>query len=176
MKRVTVYTDGACEGNPGPGGWAAILEYGAITKEISGGALATTNNRMEMQAALEALQLLKQSCAVDLYTDSEYLRDGITKWIKGWKAKGWKKQIKNAELWRALDAARERHTVNWHWVRGHAGNPRNERCDVLATTEAKKFKTTHSAAERAAALDEFLAQGAQALNPRASPVEDSALL
>jgi len=176
MKQVTIYTDGACEGNPGPGGWGAILEYGAVTKEISGGALATTNNRMEMQAALEALQRLKQRCTVDLYTDSEYLRDGITKWIKGWKAKGWKKQIKNMDLWRALDAARERHTVNWHWVRGHAGNPRNERCDVLATTEAKKFKTTHSSAERVAALHEFQAQREQALNPPAPAAEDSALL
>jgi len=168
VKKITIHTDGACEGNPGPGGWAAILEYGAVVKELSGGVLATTNNRMEMQAALEALQRLKEPCEVDLHTDSEYLRDGITKWIRSWKAKGWKKPIKNVDLWRALDAARERHTVRWHWVRGHAGHPRNERCDILATTEAKKFKVTHSREQRSAALAAFLAERAQAI-PTADP-------
>lgn len=176
MKRVTIYTDGACEGNPGPGGWAAILEYAGTVKELSGGALATTNNRMEMQAALEALQRLKQPCEVELYTDSEYLRDGITKWIKAWKARGWRRKIRNTDLWRALDAAAERHATSWHWVRGHAGNPRNERCDLLATNEAKKFKTTHSAEERAAALEKFLAARAEPPNPFSSAPRDPALL
>ena len=171
VKKVTIYTDGACEGNPGPGGWAAVLEFGTVTREFSGGAIATTNNRMEMQAALEALQRLKEGCEVGLYTDSEYLREGITKWIKAWKAKGWKKKVKNADLWQALDAATQRHVITWHWVKGHAGNPGNERCDVLATTEAKKFKTSHSSRERAAALDEFLARREQSVAPTAEQAE-----
>jgi ribonuclease HI len=160
VKKVLIHTDGACEGNPGPGGWAAILEFGGAVREISGGTLATTNNRMEMQAALEALLGLKEPCEVDLYTDSEYLRDGITKWIKSWKAKGWKKPIKNIDLWKALDAARDRHTVRWHWVRGHAGHPKNERCDVLATTQARHYRSTHTKAERTAAMDRFLVERA----------------
>ncbi|MEI8341893.1 MAG: ribonuclease HI [Verrucomicrobiota bacterium] len=176
MKRVTIYTDGACEGNPGPGGWAAVLEFGAASRELCGGSIATTNNRMEMQAALEALLCLKEGCEVDLYTDSEYLREGITKWIKAWKAKGWKKKVKNADLWKALDEATRRHSVTWHWVKGHAGNPGNERCDVLATTEAKKFKTTHSSGERAAALDEFLARRTLEMNPVIVPPGDPVLL
>ena len=177
MKKVTIYTDGACEGNPGPGGWAAILEYNGVTKEFSGGVIATTNNRMEMQAALEALQRLKEGCEVELHTDSEYLRDGITKWIKAWKARGWRKKVKNADLWKALDAATERHQIAWHWVRGHAGNPRNERCDVLATTEAKKFKTTHSSEQRAAALEQFLEQMKQLPSPPpAAPRQEATLL
>ena len=165
MKKVTIYTDGACEGNPGPGGWAAILEYNGAIKEFSGGVIATTNNRMEIQAAIEGLQRLKEGCEVELYTDSEYLREGITKWIKTWKAKRWKRKIKNADLWKTLDATTERHGINWHWVRGHAGDPRNERCDALATTEAKKFTTTHSHQERAAALEEFRTQMKQMLHP-----------
>jgi len=175
LKRVTIYTDGACEGNPGPGGWAAILEFGGVIREFSGGAIATTNNRMEMQAALEALQRLKEGCEVELYTDSEYLREGITQWIKAWKAKGWKKKVKNADLWRALDAATERHTVTWHWVKGHAGNPGNERCDVLATNEAKKFKTSHSPEERNSALNEFLALRAQ-LQAASEPIREDPVL
>lgn len=112
---------------------------------------------MEMQAALEALQRLTEPCEVALYTDSEYLREGITTWIDVWKAKGWKKKVKNVDLWRALDAARERHLVTWHWVKGHAGDPRNDQCDRLATSEAQKFATSHSPEERAAALAAFLA-------------------
>jgi ribonuclease HI len=159
LKKVTIHTDGACEGNPGPGGWAAILEYGAVRKEISGGVIATTNNRMELTAALEALTRLKERCAVDLFTDSEYLRNGITKWIYGWKAKGWKKgTIKNIDLWKALDGAASRHQVAWHWVRGHAGHPLNERCDVLAVQEAQKFRQSHTNAERKAARAAFVAE------------------
>jgi len=158
LKKVTIHTDGACEGNTGPGGWAAILEYGAVRKEISGGVIATTNNRMELTAALEALNRLKERCAVDLFTDSEYLRNGITKWIHGWKAKGWKKgTIKNIDLWQALDAAASRHKVEWHWVRGHAGHPLNERCDVLAVQETQKFRQSHTNAERKAARAAFVA-------------------
>jgi ribonuclease HI len=162
MKKVVIHTDGACEGNPGPGGWAAVLEYGGVRKEISGGVIATTNNRMEICAALEALLRLKEPCQVDVFTDSEYLRDGITKWIHAWKAKGWKKKtIKNMDLWQAMDAAVSRHKVGWHWVRGHAGHPLNERCDLLATQEAKKFKARHTAQELKTACDEFLAGRSQ---------------
>ena len=135
-KRVAIYTDGACSGNPGPGGWGAILVYGAVEKELSGGEAETTNNRMELTAAIAALESLKRPCAADLYTDSRYLMDGITQWIHGWKQRGWKtasrEAVKNADLWRRLDEARERHTVRWHWVRGHNGHDMNERADALA--------------------------------------------
>ncbi len=161
MKKVTIHTDGACEGNPGPGGWAAILEYGSVKKEICGGVVATTNNRMELAAALEALNRLKEPCEVEVFTDSEYLREGITKWIHAWKAKGWKKKVKNMDLWQALDAAASRHKIGWHWLKGHAGHPGNERCDLLATQEAQKFKKTHSAEELKAAREKFLAERAQ---------------
>jgi ribonuclease HI len=135
-KRVAIYTDGACSGNPGPGGWGAILVYGAVEKELSGGEAETTNNRMELTAAIAALESLKRPCAADLYTDSRYVMDGITQWIHGWKRRGWKtasrEAVKNADLWRRLDEARERHTVRWHWVRGHNGHDMNERADALA--------------------------------------------
>lgn len=162
VKFVTIHTDGACLGNPGPGGWAAILEYGKVTKELTGGELATTNNRMEMQAAIAALGSLRETCEVKLVTDSEYLRNGITQWIRGWKAKGWKKKIKNKDLWLALDEAAARHRVQWDWVRGHAGHPQNERCDVLATAEAKLLQEKHPAAELSAALRIFRAQQSDA--------------
>jgi len=133
---VTIYTDGACSGNPGPGGWGAILRYGKTEKELYGGEADTTNNRMELQAAISALSALKRPCKVDLYTDSEYVRNGITQWIAGWKARGWKtaakKPVKNAELWQALEEASNRHEITWHWVKGHAGHPENERADELA--------------------------------------------
>lgn len=133
---VTIYTDGACSGNPGPGGWGAILISGEHRKELSGGEAQTTNNRMELLAAIEALSALKRPSDVDLHTDSEYVRNGISAWIHGWKKKGWKtsanKPVKNAELWQQLDAARHRHEVRWHWVKGHAGHPENERADELA--------------------------------------------
>ncbi|MBL9011264.1 MAG: ribonuclease HI [Alphaproteobacteria bacterium] len=135
-KRVAIYTDGACSGNPGPGGWGAILVYGGVEKELSGGAAQTTNNRMELMAAIAALESLKRPCAADLYTDSRYVMDGITQWIHGWKQRGWKtasrEPVKNEDLWRRLDEARERHTVRWHWVRGHNGHDMNERADALA--------------------------------------------
>lgn len=134
--RVTIYTDGACSGNPGPGGWGAVLQYGKAEKEINGGASDTTNNRMEMMAAIMALESLKRPMAVDLYTDSTYVRSGITEWLAGWKRRNWrtaaKKPVKNVDLWRRLDSAAERHQIAWHWIKGHAGNPGNERADELA--------------------------------------------
>ena len=135
-KRVEIYTDGACSGNPGPGGWGAILRYGSAEKELSGSEKETTNNRMEMMAAIMSLESLTRPMHVDLYTDSVYVRDGITKWIHGWKKRGWrtadKKPVKNLELWQRLEAAVERHEIEWHWVKGHAGHPENERADTLA--------------------------------------------
>jgi ribonuclease HI len=136
VSEVLAFTDGACSGNPGPGGWGALLVYGGIEKELSGGEPMTTNNRMELMGAIAALEALKRPCAVALYTDSQYVRDGITKWIEGWKRKGWttadRKPVKNIDLWQRLDAARLPHTVVWHWVRGHSGHPENERVDQLA--------------------------------------------
>ncbi len=134
--QVTVHTDGACSGNPGPGGWGAILEFGGREKEICGGEPATTNNRMEMMAAIQALEALTRPCKVELHTDSQYVMKGITEWIRGWKARGWKtadkKAVKNEDLWRRLDEARARHEVDWRWVKGHAGHVLNERADALA--------------------------------------------
>lgn len=145
-KSITIYTDGACSGNPGPGGWGAILIYGEHKKELSGGALETTNNRMELSAAIEALNALKGAGhSVDLYTDSKYVKGGITEWMRGWKARGWKtsqkKPVKNEDLWRALDDAQSRHSVKWHWVKGHADNPLNERADELARSGMAPFKS-----------------------------------
>jgi ribonuclease HI len=135
-RRVTLFTDGACSGNPGPGGWGAILIWGAHKKLLSGGEPETTNNRMELMAAIMGLEALTRGCAVDLHTDSQYLRNGITAWIHGWKRNGWRtadrKPVKNEDLWRRLDAALERHDVTFHWVRGHAGNELNEEADLLA--------------------------------------------
>jgi ribonuclease HI len=135
-KRVTIHTDGACSGNPGPGGWGAILEWDGRSRELKGAEPATTNNRMELTAAIMALEALRRPCAVDLHTDSQYLRQGITAWIHGWKRNGWKtadkKPVKNVDLWQRLDAAIGRHQVRWHWVRGHAGHDLNERADALA--------------------------------------------
>ena len=134
--KVTIYTDGACKGNPGPGGWGAILFYGDKKKEICGGEPATTNNRMELMAAIQALELLNRPCKVELHTDSQYVMKGIQEWIRGWKARGWKtadkSPVKNDDLWKRLDAARERHDVDWRWVKGHAGHAMNERADELA--------------------------------------------
>ncbi len=133
---VEIFTDGACSGNPGPGGWGAILRYRGVEKELSGSEPATTNNRMELMAAIAGLEALKRPCHVRLYSDSQYLRDGITKWIHGWKQRGWrtadKKPVKNVDLWQRLEAAAEPHQVDWVWVRGHAGHPENERADALA--------------------------------------------
>ena len=142
--QVTVFTDGACSGNPGPGGWGAILVSGPHRKELHGGEAMTTNNRMELLAAISALEALKQSSDVTLTTDSNYVKDGITKWIHGWKRRGWqtadKKPVKNVELWQRLEAAQGRHKVDWRWIKGHAGHAENERADELARTGMAPFK------------------------------------
>ena len=130
---VQIFTDGACSGNPGPGGWGAILRAGAHEKELSGGEPETTNNRMEMMAAIMALEALKKPSSVDLYTDSVYLQKGVTEWMRGWKAKGWPDRIKNQDLWMRIDSLVQVHDVRFHWVKGHAGHPENERADKLAT-------------------------------------------
>ncbi|WP_183933253.1 ribonuclease HI [Sphingomicrobium lutaoense] len=144
LPKVAIFTDGACKGNPGPGGWGAILRWNGEERELSGGERDSTNNRMELMAAIAALEALKKPCAVDLTTDSVYVRDGITKWIHGWRRNGWKtaakKPVKNAELWQRLADAAERHEINWHWVKGHAGHPENERADQLACAEAEKLR------------------------------------
>ena len=133
---VELFTDGACSGNPGPGGWGAILRMGGRERELSGGEPATTNNRMEMMAAIAGLEALQRPCKVALFTDSTYVKDGVTKWIKGWKRNGWKtadkKPVKNEDLWKRLDAATQGHKIDWRWVKGHSGNPGNERADELA--------------------------------------------
>ena len=145
MKTVTIYTDGACSGNPGPGGWGAILQYGEHRKEISGGAAGTTNNRMELTAVIQALSLLKEPCTVELYSDSKYVIDALTKgWAKGWRERGWvksdKKPALNPDLWERLLDLCEIHTVRCHWVKGHAENPYNNRCDELAVAESQKYR------------------------------------
>ena len=145
MKTVTIYTDGACSGNPGPGGWGAILMYGAHKKELSGGEASTTNNRMELTAVISALSLLKEPCLVDLYSDSKYVIDALEKgWAKGWKKRGWvksdKKPALNPDLWEVLLGLTEVHQLRYHWVKGHAENPYNNRCDELAVGESRKFK------------------------------------
>lgn len=136
QKHVIIYTDGACSGNPGPGGWGALLAYGENEKELSGGEWETTNNRMELMAAIKSLEALKKPCKVDLYTDSQYLRQGIMQWIHGWKKRGWKnaqkKDVKNRDLWEKIDSLVERHDVTFHWVKGHSGDKKNERVDKLA--------------------------------------------
>lgn len=145
---VLVWTDGACSGNPGPGGWGAILRFGGNEKELCGGERETTNNRMELTAAIEALKALKKPCRVDLTTDSQYVKGGITGWIKNWKKNGWKtaakKPVKNADLWLALDEVAQVHRVTWHWIKGHAGHPENERADELAREGMSKFKPENS--------------------------------
>jgi len=142
LPKVEIFTDGACKGNPGPGGWGAVLRFGDRERELSGGESPTTNNRMELMAAIEALKALKKPCRVSLTTDSNYVRDGITRWIFGWQRNGWRtsdrKPVKNAELWQALLDATAPHRIEWHWVKGHAGHPENERADALACAEAEK--------------------------------------
>lgn len=143
--RVDIWTDGACSGNPGPGGWGALLRYGGHEKELMGGEAETTNNRMELMAAIRALEALKRPCEVHLHTDSQYVRGGITEWLAAWKENGWrtaaKKPVKNADLWQRLDEARQRHQVSWHWVKGHAGIPENEMADALARRGMEPFKS-----------------------------------
>ncbi len=142
--RVAIWTDGACSGNPGPGGWGAVLTFDGTEKDLCGGEQLTTNNRMELTAAIMALEALKRPCEIDLHTDSQYVRGGITGWMAGWKRNGWKtsdkKPVKNVELWQKLEDAAARHQVKWHWVRGHAGDPMNERADELARKGMAPFK------------------------------------
>lgn len=145
MKQIEIYTDGACSGNPGPGGWGAVLKYGAHERELSGGEAQTTNNRMELTAVIQALSLLKEPCIVDLWSDSKYVIDGLEKgWAKGWKARGWKKADKkpalNPDLWDRLLSLTEVHSIRYHWVKGHAENAYNNRCDELAVAESQKYK------------------------------------
>ena len=161
VKCVIIHTDGACEGNPGPGGWAALLEYGSQKKEISGAVPATTNNRMELTAAIQALRALRQKCEVQLFTDSEYLRNGIMHWIPGWKRSNWrtsgKTPVKNKDLWVELDALSTEHKVNWQWVKGHAGHSGNERCDELARTAIDALRKSLSREQLAVHLNQFKA-------------------
>jgi ribonuclease HI len=144
LPHVIIHTDGACSGNPGPGGWGAILSFGATEKELSGGEAHTTNNRMELMAAISALEALKKPCRVDLHTDSQYVQNGIFGWIKKWKTNGWRtadrKPVKNADLWQRLDAALGAHEIKWHWVKGHAGHELNERADVLARSAIAELR------------------------------------
>ena len=144
MSRVEIWTDGACSGNPGPGGWGAILRFGEQSKELCGGEAITTNNRMELLAAISALETLTRDCEVDLHTDSQYLRLGVTQWLQGWKRNGWrtadKKPVKNEDLWRRLDEATQSHEIAWRWVKGHAGEEMNERADALAREGMQPFK------------------------------------
>ncbi|MGI9257723.1 MAG: ribonuclease HI [Gammaproteobacteria bacterium] len=136
MKRIEIYTDGACRGNPGPGGWGAVLRYNGVEKDLHGGDPDTTNNRMELTAAIRAFEALTEPCQVEIYTDSTYVKDGITRWLDGWLAREWrtanKKPVKNQDLWKRLVAAVAQHDVDWHWVKGHSGHPENERADELA--------------------------------------------
>ncbi len=142
MKKVEIFTDGACKGNPGPGGWGALLRMGKHEKELSGEEPDTTNNRMEMMAVIKGLSALIEPCRVDLYSDSKYVLDGITKWVEGWKKRGWvtasKKPVRNADLWHELIDVAGRHDIEWHWVKGHSGHPENERVDQLASDEAER--------------------------------------
>lgn len=143
MQHVIIYTDGGCVPNPGVGGWGAVLIHGEHRRELSGGAMETTNNRMELTAAIESLRTLKRACVIDLYTDSEYVKNGVTQWMKGWKARGWKRgkeEVKNVDLWKQLDAEVARHEITWRWVRGHTGVPENERCDELAQIEIARLR------------------------------------
>ena len=144
MKHVVIYTDGACKGNPGIGGWGVLLKHNHHKKELCGGAVDTTNNRMELTAAIEGLGALNERCKVDLFTDSEYVRKGITEWITGWKKRNWRSAsgsaVKNKDLWQQLDEAASKHDVTWHWVKGHAGDPGNERADELANLGISKAK------------------------------------
>lgn len=167
MKKVTIHSDGGCHGNPGPGGWGAVLEYGKHRREINGGVPATTNNRMELQAAIEALRILKEPCVIEFHTDSQYVRQGISQWIAGWKRNGWrtstKQPVKNADLWRQLDTATAMHKIQWNWVKGHAGHADNERCDELANMAIAKVKALYTSAQLSALLEAFKASSESTL-------------
>lgn len=177
MKTVIVHSDGACEGNPGPGGWAAVLEYGTQKKEISGAEPATTNNRMELQGAIQALRALKEGCKVQFYTDSEYVKAGITRGVPFWKRNNWrttgKKPVKNKDLWLELDSLAASHNVEWIWVKGHSGHLQNERCDLLARQEIEKLRRKFSRAELSKMLTAFKAANDEAA---ADPANDSPAL
>jgi len=164
-ERVVIHSDGGCQGNPGPGGWAAVLRKSGRMREISGGAPATTNNRMELQAAIEALKALAGPTTVDFYTDSTYVRQGITEWLPGWKARGWRtatrKPVKNVDLWTELDTLASKHAVSWHWVKGHAGHKDNERCDRLAQMEIDRIVKQYGWAE----LRRLLAEVDRSVSP-----------
>jgi len=163
LKKVSIFTDGGCLGNPGPGGWAAILRYESMERKLSGGDPATTNNRMELRAAIAGLSALREACEVTVHTDSQYLRQGITAWIYQWKTRGWitasRQPVKNADLWRELDQQATRHRVTWKWLKGHAGHPENERCDALAASEIEKIRSSHSREELTACLESFRHSG-----------------
>jgi ribonuclease HI len=160
-KKITIHTDGACDGNPGPGGWAALLRYGDHMRELTGGEPATTNNRMELQAAICALAALKESCEITLFTDSEYLRQGITEWLPRWRANNWRtvdrKPVKNDDLWRQLSETTSRHRVTWQWLKGHVGHADNEHCDQLARAEVVRIRRQHSPEKLAALREAFIA-------------------
>jgi len=163
-KKVTIHTDGGCDGNPGPGGWAALLRFGARKRELSGGEPATTNNRMELQAAISALKALKEPCDVTLFTDSEYLPNGITESLRRWKTNRWRtierKPVKNDDLWRQLDEVASQHTIHWQWLKGHAGHEDNERCDQLANEEIRKIRRNYTPDKLAVLRGIFLASRA----------------
>ncbi len=171
MKQVVIHSDGGCHGNPGPGGWAAILACGSLVRELSGGDPASTNNRMELQASIEALRALKEPCEVEFFTDSTYVKNGVSAWIANWKRRGWltasKNPVKNVDLWKALDSEVSRHKIQWKWVRGHSGHHGNERCDFLTQEEIAKIKKALSPRELQDALDQF-----NATNPAPSLQED----
>jgi ribonuclease HI len=161
MKTVVIHSDGGCQGNPGPGGWGAVLECGPHRREVSGGDPATTNNRMELQAAIAALGALKEPCAIAFHTDSQYVKNGVTKWLANWKRNGWRTQarqpVKNADLWRALDAAVAPHQIQWHWVKGHAGHRDNERCDELAAAAMADIRKRFTPDQLKSLLAKFVA-------------------
>ncbi len=159
MKKITIHTDGGCHGNPGPGGWAAVLVCGKNSRTISGGEPATTNNRMELTAAIEALKSLKEPCEIELFTDSSYLKNGITTWLASWKRNGWKTKtrqpVKNEDLWRELDRLTSPHRIKWSWVKGHAGEHGNEKCDAIAQVEITRLKQEYTAGELKDLLEQF---------------------
>jgi ribonuclease HI len=170
MTCVTIHTDGGCRGNPGPGGWGVVLASGKRTKELSGGEPATTNNRMELTAAIRGLQALKRPCEVTIYTDSQYLRNGIMKWVSTWKRNGWmtlkKQPVKNRDLWIALDESVGRHKVTWRWLKGHAGHPGNERCDELANAAIEETCRRFSPAELKKRMEQFRRSNAEEIEPQ----------
>jgi len=162
LKKVVIHTDGACQGNPGPGGWAAILECEGQKRELSGGVPVTTNNRMELQAVIEALNALTEPCEIEFYTDSVYVKNGVTEWLSNWKRNGWrtkaKQAVKNEDLWRGIDTSAAKHRIDWRWLKGHAGHAGNERCDQLAVEEIAKMRRLFKPEQLKEMLAEFSAK------------------